>query len=76
MPFNLLPAFLKTGVLLPSCPKHGDSAYTVRNGKDHEIVRGVHVWDTAKTHRTSEHRPLLIFLEDNFWYSSVTKVRA
>eukprot|EP00975_Prorocentrum_lima_P067847 12917305-Prorocentrum_lima.AAC.1 len=34
MPFGMLPAFLRTGVLLPSNSEFGESSYLVKNNDD------------------------------------------
>eukprot|EP00975_Prorocentrum_lima_P055261 11590010-Prorocentrum_lima.AAC.1 len=58
MPSSLLPAFLRTGILLPSNGDYGDSAFTVVKKADKEIAHGVPVWDPRRVHCINSHCPL------------------
>eukprot|EP00975_Prorocentrum_lima_P033315 6990702-Prorocentrum_lima.AAC.1 len=57
MPFGMLPAFLRTGILLPSTKEFGESSYIVKNNDDESIVHGVHVYDAPRAHWTRRYCP-------------------
>eukprot|EP00975_Prorocentrum_lima_P064570 12898306-Prorocentrum_lima.AAC.1 len=64
MPFGMLPAFLMTGVLLPSDPEYGESSYTVKQNNDEKIIHGVHVYDVSCARWTRSYCPFQKLFED------------
>eukprot|EP00975_Prorocentrum_lima_P022314 4691587-Prorocentrum_lima.AAC.1 len=75
MPFGMLPAFLRTGILLPSTKEYGESSYFIKDKNNEIIVHGVHVYDEPRAHWTRRYCPYQKLFVEDMYYSLAIEVR-